>query len=68
MPGNYRFFFRFSIFAAMCHRVTALYMKQMTSNETAVKRLYDCLTARNCTNRENWTDKGFYTKDTDLGI
>jgi len=68
MSGNYRFFFRFSIFAAMCHRVTAFYMKQMKSNETAVKCLYDCLTARNCTNRENWTDKRIYTKDTDLGI
>jgi len=44
-------------------------MTQRTSNETAVKCLYDFLTARNCTNRENRTDKGrFYTKDTDLGI
>jgi len=56
MPGNDRFFFIFSIFAAMCQRVTALYMKQMTSNETRVKCWYDCLIARNSTNRENWTD------------
>ena len=57
MPGNYRFFFRFSIFAAICHTVTALYRKQMTNTETAVKCIYDCLTARNYRNRENWADK-----------
>jgi hypothetical protein len=69
MPGNYSFFFRFSIFAAMCHGVTALLMKQMTSNETAVKCLNDCLTARNCTKiQKTGQIKVFYTKDTDLSI